>query len=128
VLSDLWFRRVLLVTAVMNILGAAIFAPPLTAARHLIGVPEPGHPFYGWILALWILFFGLGYLRLAFAKTPERLFVQLGAAGKASFFLLLAAFWLGGDLPILVPLSALPDLLFAILFALWLYQTRRSGQ
>jgi hypothetical protein len=60
----------------------------------------------------------------AYARTEERLFLQIATAGKASFILLLIAFWLRGDVPILAPISASPDLAFAALFAVRLYETR----
>ena len=79
---------------------------------------------YGWLLASFILFFGLGYWRLATGDREERLFLQVAAAGKATFALLLIAFWLAGDLPILAPLSGSPDLAFAAIFATRLHATR----
>jgi len=124
-ISDAVFRRALLATALMNIGGCILLMPPVTYARRLVGIPE-APPLYGWLLALWILFFGLGYWRLAFAPTPERLFLQVCAAGKASFALLLIAYWLAGDLPILAPLAGSPDLGFAALFAARLYGTRKQ--
>src|SRR3954469_16799456 len=95
-----WFRAVLLATAVMNVAGCVVFLPQASALRATSGLPEPG-PLYGWVLALWVLFFGIGYGRLAFVETEERLFLWLGAAGKASFALVLAALWLGGHVPVL---------------------------
>jgi hypothetical protein len=119
--KDETFRRVLLATAVMNVGGFFALAPPWPQVRQLVGIPE-APPLYGWLLALWVLFFGLGYLRLAFAKTEERLFLQVCAAGKTSFVLILAAGWLVGDVPLLAPLAASPDLVFAGLFAARLYR------
>lgn len=122
-MTDQFFRRALLTTAAMNAVGAVLLAPPFPAMRALVGVPE-APPVYGWLLALWILFFGVGYWRLAHARTEERLFLQIAAAGKASFVLVLAACWLAGDLPAAAPLAASPDLAFAALFAARLRQTR----
>lgn len=128
-MTDRFFRRALLATAVMNVAGAAALAPPFPALRRLVGVPE-APPIYGWLLALWILFFGIGYWRLAQADTEERLFLQITAAGKASFVFVLAAAWLAGMLPGTAPLAASPDLLFAALFVARLRQkssTRRRS-
>ena len=123
-IPELWFRRALLATGVLNLGGALTLAPVFPNLRVLAGLPEAGHPLYAWLLALWTLFFGLAYLRLAFAPTPERLFLQVATAGKASFTLLLVAFWLRGVLPIQAPLAGLSDLFFAMVFVVWLYQTR----
>ncbi len=122
-MSDTSFRRALLATAVMNVGGFFALMPPLPGLRQLVGIPE-APPLYGWLLALWILFFGLGYARLAFLKTEERLFLQICAAGKASFALLLIVFWLVGDLPVIAPLAGSPDLAFAALFLRRLSETR----
>lgn len=125
-MSDRFFRRALLATAAMNVAGFFALAPPLPALRALVGVPE-APPLYGWLLASFILFFGLGYWRLANSRREERLFLQVAAAGKATFALLLIAFWLAGDLPILAPLAGSPDLAFAAIFAARLYDTRASA-
>ena len=122
-MSDGFFRRALLATAVMNAVGALLLAPPFPFARAAFGIPE-APPLYGWLLALWVLFFGIGYWRLARARTDDRLFLQVTAAGKTSFVLVLAASWLAGDVPLAAPLSASPDLAFAAIFAARLWQTR----
>jgi hypothetical protein len=121
---DQFFRRALLATGFMNFFGAALLAPPAVELRALAGFPEAGHPLYAWILSLWILFFGVGYLRLSVSAEQERFFVAIGAAGKASFSLLLAAFWLAGDLPVRAAFAGSADLIFAAIFVYWLRATR----
>ena len=110
----------------MNVAGVVSFLPQFPAARVLAGLPETTHPLYAWVVALWILLFGIAYGRLAFINTQERLFVQIGAAGKCSFFCLLVVFTLRGELPSWAPLAGVGDLLFAGLFLLWLWQTRSA--
>ena len=122
-MSDRFFRRALLATAAMNVGGFFLLAPPFPYARRMVGVPE-APPLYGWLLALWVLFFGLGYWRLAASPTPERMFLSISAAGKASFALLLVVYWLAGDLPLAAPLAGSPDLVFAAIFAARLHATR----
>jgi hypothetical protein len=121
---DRLFRRALLATGFMNLFGAVLLAPPAVALRAMTGLPEAGHPLYAWSLSLWILFFGVGYLRLAVSTSQERFFVAIGAAGKAAFSVLLAAFWLAGDLPARAALAGSADLAFAAVFAYWLWATR----
>lgn len=121
---DRLFRRALLATGLLNLFGAALLAPPCVALRELAGLPEAGHGLYGWILSLWILFFGIGYLRLGRSTAQERYFVAIGAAGKASFSLLLASYWLAGDLPFRAALAGSADLGFAAVFVYWLRATR----
>ena len=125
--SDTWFRRALMATGVMNFAGFVAFLPPFPYLRRFAGFPEAENPFYGWLIALWILFFGIAYLRLAVARTLDRTTVGLGAAGKASFFLVLIACGLQGQLPVTTALGGVPDLLFAILFILWLFRGREES-
>ena len=122
----LWFKNTLLATAAMNIAGFVSFLPQFPAARALSGLPEAGHPFYAWLIAVWILLFGIAYGRLAFLDTPERLFVQVGAAGKAAFFFLVLALTIQGHLPAWAPLAGVPDLVFAVLFWLRLSQGQKT--
>jgi hypothetical protein len=121
---DRFFRRTLLATGLLNLFGAALLAPPGVALRELAGLPEAGHSLYAWILSLWILFFGVGYLRLSRSTAQERYFIAIGAAGKASFSLLLALYWLAGDLPFRAALAGSADLGFAAVFVYWLRATR----
>ncbi|NJL27451.1 MAG: hypothetical protein HC897_05920 [Thermoanaerobaculia bacterium] len=126
---DRWLRRALVFTGFLNLAAAVTFAPPFPALRAQAGFPEPGHPFYGWLVAAWIFFFGLAYLWLGFSSSHQRLFLAVGAAGKASFALLLIALSLTGDLPAKTPLAGLVDLLLAAFFVYWLLVTRpRAGE
>lgn len=121
---DRVFRRSLLATGFLNLFGALLIAPPSVALRALAGLPESGHPLHAWLLSLWVGFFGVGYLRLSRSTAQERYFVAIGAAGKASFSLLLAAYALAGDLPVRAALAGSADLGFAAIFAYWLAATR----
>jgi hypothetical protein len=123
---DRLFRRSLLATGLLNLFGAVLIAPPSVALRALAGLPEAGHPLHAWLLSLWILFFGVGYLRLSVSTAQERYFVAIGAAGKASFALLLACYALAGDLPVRAALAGSADLAFAAIFACWLFATRAA--
>ena len=119
-----FFRRALLATGFVNFFGAVVIAPPSVGLRALAGLPEAGHPLYAWMVSSWILFFGVGYLRLAVSAVRERFFVAIGAAGKASFSLALVVYWLAGDLPARAALAGSADLGFAAVFTHWLWTTR----
>lgn len=108
----------------MNMAGAVMFVPSVHFLREFGGLPEAGNPFYSLILSLWIFLFGVFYLRLAFAKTPERFFVAIGALGKSSFAILLAVLALTGELPLRAAFVGIGDLIIAVIFAVWLYQPR----
>lgn len=118
-----WFRIALFATASMNLGGAFLFAPISNFARELFGFPE-AHPLYLWILTVWIFAFGACYLWLAVTQSRERLFIVIAAIGKLSFAALLVIFWLAGDLTFPTALSGTGDLVFGILFVLWLIKNR----
>ncbi len=124
--GDRFFRRSLFATGLLNLFGTVLIAPPSVALRALTGLPEAGHPLHAWLLSLWILFFGLGYLRLSVSTFQERYFVAIGAAGKASFSLLLIGYALAGHLPVRAALAGSADLAFAAIFAHWLFTTRAA--
>ena len=121
------FKISLIATFFMNMAGAVMFIPQVRFLRELGGLPEAGNSFYPLILSLWIFFFGVLYLRLAFSKTPERFFVLIGALGKSSFAILLAVLAFSGELPTRAAFAGLPDLLIALIFFAWLYQTRTDN-
>lgn len=118
------FKFALIATFFMNLAGALTFIPSVHFLREFGGLPEAGNPFYSIILALWIFFFGIFYLLLAFSKKQERFFVAIGALGKSSFAILLAILALTGELPIRAVFVGIPDLIIAIIFFAWLYKTR----
>jgi hypothetical protein len=115
-----WMRTALFATAAMNLLAGLAFLPPAAGARALAGMPPGEHAVYLSTVALFVLLFGVGYLWVAVANRPERLFITLAAVGKLSFFVLLVAFWATGALPGTAPLAGAADLLFAVLFFRWL--------
>ena len=118
-----WMRRALFATAGMNIVGAALFAPSARALRAVAGFPQGEHPLYLATVAMFVLLFGLGYLWAAAVGRADRLFITLAAVGKLSFFALLVWFWAVGALSARAPLVGTGDLVFGILFTVWLYGT-----
>jgi len=119
-----WMRIVLFATAVLNMVGAALFVPFFQAFRISNGFPAESHPLYLWIIASWIFMFGLCYFWLAVTGGRERLFLVIGAGGKFTFVLITFIYWQLGQLPANTFLASLTDLFFAITFAFWLFQTR----
>ena len=107
-------------------LCAVIFAPPVTAFRPQLGLPE-SHPLYLWILSVWIVIFGGAYFRLGLSGRADRTFLAVGAAGKATFALILIALALTGDLPPNAAGVGLPDLAIAAIFTGWLLRTTRPS-
>lgn len=107
----------------INVVGALIFAPPLPWVRQIFGLPD-GHELYLWVMSAWILAFGIGYWSLGVSGRADRTFLAVGAAGKASFALVLIALAGAGRLSPLAAVVGLPDLVIAGMFASWLARTR----
>ena len=121
-----WMRRALLATAVMNCVGALTFTPWGARVRELVQMP-PCHPLYLLVIGTFVLLFGVGYLWTGLTGRADPLFVAIAAAGKLSFFGLLAAFWIAGELTVRAPLAAVGDLVFGALFVIWLRGVRGSA-
>ena len=121
-----WMRVAMGATAAMNLVGAVAFLPPSRALRELGGFPDAAHPLYLTTVGLFIFIFGLAYAWVAFTGQAERLFVSVAAAGKLGFVVLLTVYWAVGLLPFKAVLSGTGDVLFAVLFLLWLYKVRTT--
>ena len=122
-----WMRRALFATAAMNILAATAFVPAAASLRTLAGLPAGGHPLYLLTVGMFVLLFGLAYLWTAVKGRAEPLFIAMAAAGKLSFFALLVGFWAAGELPGRAPLAGTADLIFGVLFSVWLLAGRAAS-
>jgi hypothetical protein len=108
----------------MNLVGALTFTPWGRPIRALGELPE-APAVYLWIIATFVLLFGVAYLVMGLTGRGERLLIAIAAVGKLAFFALLAAFWLAGALTIKAPLAAVGDLVFGALFVTWLLSPPR---
>jgi len=116
----LWMKIALIATGVLNMFGAVLFLPASESLRIANGFPPGSHPLYLSIISSWIFLFGVCYLLLGISGRNERLFLTIGAAGKASFVLLAFSFAALRDIPLTTALSTLPDLAFAAIFTFYL--------
>jgi hypothetical protein len=121
-----WMRRALLATAAMNLAGALTFTPWGGPIRDFAGMP-PAPAVYLLVIAVFVLLFGVGYLVCGATGRADPLFIAIAAAGKLSFFGLLLAFAVAGELPMRAPLAAVGDLVFGALFVGWLAGLRRQA-
>ncbi|MDP1571510.1 MAG: hypothetical protein Q8L86_16065 [Vicinamibacterales bacterium] len=116
-------RWLLILCGPMNLAGAICFAPPFPAGRQLLGLPE-APPLYLWILSSWVLAFGVAYLLQGWSGRASRGVLAVGAWGKAVFGAVLLAQSATGDLPWQAGAAAVPDLLLAAVFVVWLWRSR----
>lgn len=110
----------LIASGVLNMFGALLFLPTSESFRVANGFPPGSHPLYLSIISSWIFLFGLCYLWLGIKGRNERLFLVIGATGKAVFVALAFLFAALGDIPMTTALSTLPDLAFAASFTYYL--------
>src|SRR6267378_1110926 len=76
-----WMRWTLLATAVYNMFAVLLFIPLLSVGRGIIGLPS-AHPFYLWLITIWIGSFGVLYAWLGVTGRSERAFLIIAAIGK----------------------------------------------
>jgi hypothetical protein len=115
-----WLRIALLAAAAMNALAGIGFASGARPLLDAAGIPAPDHAFYGLLVGLFVLLFGVGNYCAAVAERPERLFIALSGFGKIAFFALVVALYAAGMVPARAPLAASADLFFGALFVAWL--------
>ncbi|WP_439621931.1 hypothetical protein [Gemmata sp.] len=116
-------RWLLMACGPMNLGGTAVFAPSFPYLRDTVGLPD-AYPLYLWVLTAWLPLFGIAYFWMGWTGRADRTFMAVGAAGKATFAVILLALWWNEELPVTAGLIGLPDLALAGAFAAWLWRTR----
>ena len=119
-------RWLLLGCGPMNAAGAVVFAPPFPDARRAMGLAEP-HPFYLWLLSAWILAFGVAFFVQGLTRRGNRAVLLLAAWGKGTFAALLLGLVATGELLPFAVTAAVPDLILAVVFAVWVWRSRPKG-
>lgn len=127
VARDKVLRRALWASVVYNLGGALLFAFPSSPLGQAAGLPTPVPPIYSTLVAFFVVLFGGSYAWLACQRTMDRPLVALAAIGKSSVFAIIFIFWLLGEAPGRGVLAATGDLLFAGIFAWWLFNTRNEA-
>lgn len=120
-----WMRSALFATAVMNLVGALAFTPYGRAVRALAGLPDEAPAVYLATIGVFILTFGIAYAWTAIVGRADPLFIAVAASGKLAFFAVLTWYWVRGQLPGRAPLAGSGDLLFGLLFLVWLADRSR---
>ena len=108
-------RGALLASGPVNLMGAALFAPPCVALRAAFGVPE-APAFYLWTLSLWVLAFGVAYAHAGWRGRADGSLLALGAVGKGVFVVLMLGMAWRGEVPVTTALVSLWDLVLALIF------------
>jgi hypothetical protein len=80
------------------------------------------------MLTAWLPLFGIAYFWMGWTGKADRTFLAVGAAGKATFGVILLALWSNGELPMTAGLIGLPDLALAGVFAADEVRVLRAGR
>jgi tryptophan-rich sensory protein len=125
-MGDRFYKPMLFVAAVWNVIGGAfiIFRSDWIFGREGLSVPVPPLYYYAWI-ALFITF-GIGYYivwRNPFSNTN---IILLGIIGKLAFSAVFLWNMLDypGQIPKLFLIPVVGDLIFVILFIMFLFHAR----
>lgn len=115
--SSRFLRGALWATVGLNALGVYVFAP-LALGRTSPFVPIDVTPFLAAQVGLTIAIFGGVYAWMARQPVVPVSLLVIGGVGKLGFFGLSVAYAIAGQIPASMAISALPDLVFAIIFLL----------
>jgi hypothetical protein len=121
---DNYYRLLFGVAAAWN-LGAAIILilnPDFLLAR--LGINDPAAGLLARSFASSVATWGIGYALIAFNQKRFRDFAWLGAISKTIFFTIYAIAYLGGLISMAGFFPALIDLVFALLFAEFLFNEK----
>ncbi len=119
-ITDRIMRQILWAAALYTWGGAMMFAIPGTPVGRFVELPANAPDIYRIFAALFTLIFAGMYAWLAMQPAIAKPMVWLGAISKALGFLSVFALWLFGHaaFPGVVLFSG--DLIFAVLFVMWL--------
>ena len=112
-------RPILVASFLFNLLGAYIFAFPLSGVATMVSMPWPP-PVYRAAVVAFIGMFGLLYLWLALQRSISRELVGFAALVKVAIFGAVAVSWYVAAGSSRGVLLAAGDLVFAALFFWWL--------
>lgn len=104
--------------------GGALLAAPATIAGRL-GVGGDGGPYAVAMTGLLIAVFGVGYAMVSAAPARNRGIVWIGALGKIGAALLAAMQFNAGVIPLSTFLLGMGDLVFVVLFGIFLWRGPR---
>ncbi len=124
------FRKMFLLGAMWNFIGgvAAIFLTDWAFRRQGLVPPFPGNYYYSWI-ALFMTF-GIGYFMVYRDMYGNKNIVILGIIGKLAFagifICYMTKYW--GLIPHIFLIGVIGDLIFVLLYSMFLLYAKISGK
>jgi hypothetical protein len=120
------YDRILFAVAALWNLGGAmmlVFNPDFLLAR--LNIADSSARMLARSFASSVTTWGIGYALIAIDQKRFRNFAWLGLISKTLFFIIYAAAFLNGEISSTAFIPAVADLVFAILFAEFLWRTSR---
>lgn len=125
-----YYRLLFLAAAVWNALSACAVLFLLTQAKFRQEMGFPGLPdtISLQLLASCLFVFGVGYYWISRDLSRNRDLVKLGVIGKPLVFLVFFGHALAQEIPMVLVIPSLVDLLFGVLFLEFLMRSRGNAQ
>lgn len=127
-MGDRFYKGVFLVGALWNLIGGAfiVIATPWIFSSAGLQPPHPSLYYYGWI-ALFVTF-GIGYFMVYRDPYGNKNIVILGIIGKLAFsaIFIYSMMALPGQAPAFFLIPVIGDLVFVVLFSMFLNFARRT--
>ena len=125
-----YYRSVFIAAAVWNALsaGAVLFLLSSAKLRGEMGFPGPPDTISLQLLASCLFVFGVGYYWVSRDHSRNRELVKLGVLGKPLVFVVFFGHAIAHDIPPLLVLPSIVDLLFGVLFLEFLMRSRGKAQ
>ena len=121
-----FYRKMFLAGAIWNWIAAASLFVPDDVARTLIGASLPIDPIGKQIFGAFVIVFGIGYYIVSTDISRNEGIVVIGIIGKSLMFALFIFHVLRDDIAIVLAVPITIDLIFAILFAEFLWRGRMA--
>ena len=125
-----YYQWLFITAAIWNMFaaGAVLFLLTNSTFRQEVGFPGPADTISLQLLASFLFVFGLGYYWVSRDLMKNRDLVKLGAIGKPLVFLVFFGHALAREIPVLLVVPSILDLLFGALFLEFLVRTRSEGR
>lgn len=119
-------KTLFIAAACWNWLAAAGYVLAGNPARAHFGLPPSNDPLSAQLFAALVALFGLGYYYVSRDTAKNRAIVKLGIIGKMLVFLIFVYHAATGNIPWTFVIPTLGDVVFAVLFLLFLRRTAGS--
>jgi hypothetical protein len=127
-MSETGYRRMFFIAALWNLVGGVVIwaTTPWLFSTSGLSVPSPPLYYQAWVAL--ILTFGLGYYLIYRDMYRNRDIVLIGAVGKSAFSAVFLYSFIAhpGDAPLYFLVPVVGDLVFVVLFLMFLRFARRK--